>query len=128
MRVRSAENLQNCGYIKKSGRFQHVSVLSQRLYSAQQAIRSTHSCTMAINNAAPGVRQREITELFCFKKPKLNEQSTHAAGEPVPPTVPQSSIPTVTENDKVVDFAAAAGLGDTEVIILMSPGVFLHLT
>jgi hypothetical protein len=55
---------------------------------------------MVTGKAAPGGRQREITELFRFKKPKLNEQSTHATGEPVPPTVPQSSIPTITENDK----------------------------
>jgi hypothetical protein len=80
-----------------------------------------HSCTMAIGNAALGGWQREITELFRFEKPKLNEQSTHATGEPVPPTVPQSSIPTVTENDKIDDSAVAAGLDDTEAIILMSP-------
>jgi hypothetical protein len=67
---------------------------------------------MAIGNAAPGGRQREITELFRFKKPNSNEQSTHATGEPVPPAVPQSSIPTATENDKIDDSAAAAGLGD----------------
>jgi hypothetical protein len=66
-------------------------------------------------------RQREIAELFRLKKPKLNEQSTHATGELVPPTIPHSSIPTVTENDKIDDLAAAAGLGDTEVTILMSP-------
>jgi hypothetical protein len=78
-----------------------------------------HSCTMVTCNAAPGGRQHEITELFRLKKPKLNEQSTHVTGEPVPPTVPQSFILTVTENDKIDDSAAAAGLGDT--IILMSP-------
>jgi hypothetical protein len=50
---------------------------------------------MATGNAAPGGWQRE---LFRFKKPKLNEQSMHATGEPVPPTVLQSSIPAVTEN------------------------------
>jgi hypothetical protein len=76
---------------------------------------------MAIGKAASGGRQREISELFCFKKPNVNEQSRHATGEPVPPTVPQSSIPTVTENDKIDDTAAAAGLDDTEVTILMSP-------
>jgi hypothetical protein len=36
---------------------------------------------MVTGSAAPGGRQREITELFRFKKPKLNEQSTHATGE-----------------------------------------------
>jgi hypothetical protein len=41
MRMRSAENLQNCGLTKKAGRFQHFFVLSQRLYSAKQAIFSS---------------------------------------------------------------------------------------
>jgi hypothetical protein len=41
MRMRSTENFQIADYCSKSsGRFQHVSVLSQRLYSAKQAILS----------------------------------------------------------------------------------------
>jgi hypothetical protein len=55
---------------------------------------------MVTGNAVPGGRQREITELFRFEKLELIEQSTHPTGEPIPPTVPQSSILTISENDK----------------------------
>jgi hypothetical protein len=90
-------------------------VLSQHLYSAKQAILS------AIHALWLLVMQPRQRELFRFKKPTLIEQSTHATGEPVSPTVPQCSIPTVTENDKFDDSAAAAGLGGTEVLFLMTP-------
>jgi hypothetical protein len=69
----------------------------------QEGHTQRHSCTMATGNAAPGGRQRE---LFRFKKPNLNELSIHATGEPVPPTVLQSSIPTVTDNGVVIARAA----------------------
>jgi hypothetical protein len=49
----------------------------------------------------------------------LNEQSAHATSKPAPHSVPHT-IPTVTEIDKIDDYATAAGLGERGKI-LMSP-------
>jgi hypothetical protein len=75
---------------------------------------------MATGNAVPGGRQRMITGLFRFKKPKANERSTQATGEPAPPTLLQSSKPTVTDNDKSMIPQRQQGSVTQEVVILMS--------